>query len=267
MTISDWAAIATAAGTFAAAATAVWVALWTDRRAARRIRQEHERSDRLLAEERAHGMAQLEDERRIAREREQFAEAYKVQVALGEKAQIVSDVPIERLSTAENIYGEWTDAMRLAVLVVNHGSFTITGIEARLSYDGMSLVPLDRYQRLSGFGNVRPKVREGWDPSSERAMYGVLAPWDAGIRFESSDVAAKSLKSPYPLVRWTDRWGTRWEHKRGEVRPVRDDEPWSPLRRRPGAPRTRGRPAGEACCSKSLAESAGRLPVRGILVC
>jgi hypothetical protein len=33
----------------AAAAAAVWVALWTDRRAARRLRDEHERSDRLLS--------------------------------------------------------------------------------------------------------------------------------------------------------------------------------------------------------------------------
>jgi hypothetical protein len=49
VTISDWAAIATAAGTLAAAAAAVWVALWTDRRAARRLQDEHERSDRLLS--------------------------------------------------------------------------------------------------------------------------------------------------------------------------------------------------------------------------
>jgi hypothetical protein len=49
VTISDWAAIATAAGTFAAAAAAVWVASWTDRRAARWLQDEHERSDRLLS--------------------------------------------------------------------------------------------------------------------------------------------------------------------------------------------------------------------------
>jgi hypothetical protein len=47
--VSDWAAIATAAGTSAAAAAAVRVASWTDRRAARRLQDEHERSDRLLS--------------------------------------------------------------------------------------------------------------------------------------------------------------------------------------------------------------------------
>jgi hypothetical protein len=59
-------------------------------------------------------------------------------------------------------------------------------------------------------------------------MSGVLTPWDGGIRFESDDVAAGLLTGPYPLVRWTDRCDTRWEYRRGEVRQVRDDEPWSP---------------------------------------
>ncbi len=59
-------------------------------------------------------------------------------------------------------------------------------------------------------------------------MLGILAPWDLGIRFESDEVHVQNLKGHYALVRWTDRWGTRWEHRRGEVRQVRDDEPWSP---------------------------------------
>jgi len=48
------------------------------------------------------------------------------------------------------------------------------------------------------------------------------------MRFETETVHVKFLKSWYPLVRWTDRWGTRWEHRRGEVRQVREDEPWVP---------------------------------------
>ena len=45
-----------------------------------------------------------------------------------------------------------------------------------------------------------------------------------GIRFESDKVHVKFLSNPYPLVRWTDRRGMRWEHHRGEVRQVRDGE-------------------------------------------
>ncbi len=202
----SWTDILTAIGTVAAAAAAVGIAVWSHWDTSKRIA----------------------DERRVTREREQLAEAYLVQVVLGEKYLIVKDVPIERLSTAPNIYGEWTDALHLAVMAVNRGSFTITSVEAQFSYDGVSLEPPQGYQRLSGFGNVRPRLREGWSPSSERAMHGVLAPWDAGIRFESDEVSAERLNNPYPLVRWTDRWGTRWEHRRGEVRQVREDAPWVP---------------------------------------
>lgn len=38
-------------------------------------------------------------------------------------------------------------------------------------------------------------------------MSGILAPWDAGVRFETDDVNVKCLKGPYLLVRWTERWG------------------------------------------------------------
>ena len=48
------------------------------------------------------------------------------------------------------------------------------------------------------------------------------------MRFESDDVHVQHLKSPYPLVRWTDRWAARWEHRLGQVRQVRDDQEWTP---------------------------------------
>ena len=130
--------------------------------------------------------------------------------------------------------------MRLAAMVVNRGKFTITRIEAQFSYDGMSLVPGHRAARVSSFRSVPQELlpAPGAFPTSggfakygqagEPAMLGVLTPWDGGIRFESDDVAAKFLKGPHPLVRWTDRWGARWEYRRGEVRQVSDDEPWSP---------------------------------------
>jgi len=82
-----WTDILTAVGTVAAAVAAlgaatvaVWIALWTDRKASERLRAEHERSDSLLAEERAHAKAELEEERRLALEREQLTEAYAVQI-------------------------------------------------------------------------------------------------------------------------------------------------------------------------------------------
>jgi len=203
----------------------VWVALWTDRRAARRIedehefsdqrlKAEHERSDRLLKAEREHSRAEIEEERRLAREREQLAEAYAVQV-------VPAEVPVR-------IAGDEEGGKQLAVIIVNRGKFTITRIEAQFSPDGMSLLSHRGYKRLMGFENVSESVRAGWGPSDEGAMSGVLSPWDLGMRFEADTVHVRFLKSWYPVVRWTDRWGTRWEHRCGEVRQVRDHESWSP---------------------------------------
>jgi hypothetical protein len=212
----------TAVGTVAVAVVAVWVALWTERRAARRLGAEHERSDRLLEDERRHSRAQIEEERRIAREREQLAEAYQVQVVMG---QMAVGEPDE--------YGEPDVSMqRLAVMVLNRGPYTITRVEARFIYDGKVWAPRGGhhggYTRLPGFLDLPEMLRAGWKAAPERAMYGVLTPWDTGIRFESGEVHIKLLPRPYPLVRWTDRLGTRWEHRRGEVRQVRDDEDWTP---------------------------------------
>jgi hypothetical protein len=142
-------------------------------------------------EERALSRTQIEDERRLAREQEQLAEAYAVQVVLGERS-----------------VGEPDDSVkRLAVMAVNCGSYTIRRVEAQVSYDGKSRAAHAKYQRLPGFGEVRERLRDGWSPSSERALHGVLTPRDAGIRFESDDVHVRHPNSPYPPVRWTDRWG------------------------------------------------------------
>jgi hypothetical protein len=32
----------------------------------------------------------------------------------------------------------------------------------------------------------------------------------------------------YPVVRWTDRWGTCWEYRLGKVRQVDMDDSWEP---------------------------------------
>jgi len=222
----SWTDILTAIGTVAVAAVAVWVALWTDRRAARQLKAEHdrsdqllkeerERSDRQLAEEREHSRAQIEEERQIAREREQLAEAYQVQV-----------FPGERPGAGQDIHDPAVVA--LVVLLVNHGSFTIREVEAQFSVDGTSLVSSRTREWMSGFPQLHSALHKPGDRSKETARHGILTPWDGGMRFESDEMPARILNAPYPLLRWTDRWGTRWEHRRGEVRQVHDDEPWEP---------------------------------------
>jgi hypothetical protein len=170
---------------------AVGIALWAEWRSGRRLAVEHERGDRLLAEERANSRAQIEEERRIAREREQLAEAYAVQVVLGEvyagERDPVYDEPVQP---------DGDSLRRLAVMVVNRGSYTITRVEAQFSLDGMSLISHHAYKREPGFESVPVGLRAGWGPADERAMHGVLAPWDMAIRFETDTVHVKFLKTP-----------------------------------------------------------------------
>jgi len=150
-------AVGTVGATFVAliaAAVAVWVAVWSDKRTGRRLEQqniaadarlaqEQDRADKRLEEERAaadarlreeleHSAAQLREERLAAQGREQLIEAYQVQVTPlrvdagteGKQPDRDPDEPVERA----------------AVLVINHGHYTIIRIQAQLCTGGNSLL-------------------------------------------------------------------------------------------------------------------------------
>jgi hypothetical protein len=144
----DWATEMTAIGTVAVAVVAVGVALFAEWRAGKRLREEHQRSDKVLAEERAladrrlagqraHSDAQLAEERaaadrrlaeeiraadkRLAEERqaeldrEQWAEAYLVQVTPARVGVVTTPGQIS------------SEVERPLVIVVNHGRYVLVG--------------------------------------------------------------------------------------------------------------------------------------------
>jgi hypothetical protein len=191
-----WTDVVTALGTAGAAIGAVSIAWWSGWQANRRIDEERER----------------------ARRREQFTEAYAVRVVQGERpapGQAVSDPSV----------------LVLVAVVVNRGSYTITGVEVRFSLDGRIVVPAVRNERVWSFKGLPEGLYKRGDISEERAMEGVLPPWDAGMRSESEEVPVQRLKAHHALVRWTDEWDQQWEHRLGKVRKVRkvrDDEEWKP---------------------------------------
>jgi hypothetical protein len=220
---TSWTDIMSAFGTVGAVVAAVGIALWAEWRSGRRLKAERERGARLLAEERAHSRAQIDEERRVTREREQLAEAYAVQV-------IAADMVI-RSWPEESI----TRGRHLAAIVVNRGKFTIMRVSVQFCTDGVNLVPAGSHERVSGLTSIPESLKGGFSeiswlftPGGDGAMYGVLPPWDEGIRFQSDTLPVESLKSPYPLVRWTDRWGTRWQYRLGEVDEVGNDDTWYP---------------------------------------
>lgn len=147
------------------------------------------------------------------RRREQFTSAYAVQVVQGERP-------------ADGQPDSKPSAVVLVAIVRNRGAYTITKVEVRFSYHGRSLVLPQSDMRVSSFPDLPARLQKQGDTSEERAMRGILTPWDTGMRSESDEVGVQHLKGHYALVRWTDQWNQRWEHRLGEVRRVRDDEPW-----------------------------------------
>ncbi len=221
MTSGDWTAI----GTIALAVATLLVVLTTIRitaqdrlGAAARLKDERKHSDEQLATEREFSRAQIEEERRLARDGEQWSEAYEVQVALGERLA-------DPGKGAARVY-------RLGGIVVNHGHYAITGIEARIRLAGAggpSLVPFAGSERVPCTTDLDERLRDGMSGLLEGMLHSDrLSPWDIGLRFWSDPVSSAQFPGAYPVVRWTDRWGTRWEHRQGDVRQIKDGEEWTP---------------------------------------
>ena len=196
---TDWAGTWTAAGTvalavvtLAAVVTTIVITIQDRRRAEVRLREELARS-----------RAEMEEERRIAREREQFAAAYAVQVVF-----------VRGASEGE---GE-DEAQRLMAVIVNHAVQAITRIEALFSLDELTTISASRQVRLPVRLNMPPQVRvipEFVEPAEAAYRADVLTRWDTGLLIETTLTGVRHLADPGVVVRWTDWQGARWEHRRG----------------------------------------------------
>jgi len=157
-------------------------------------------------------------DRRRADKREQYAEAYKVRVLQAER---------DAGRPTDEVYEELSGSLkRLGAIITNGGAYTITGIEARLRLSDRSVAKFGGSERVTGTRDLDPRLTDGMTGLLEAASHGdMLAPWDVGLRFYSDP---KPITPWYPIIRWTDRWGKRWEHRLGDVRPIKDDAPWVP---------------------------------------
>jgi hypothetical protein len=241
----------TAIGTIAVAATAVGIAIWGDRRTDARIKDERARADRQLAEERAladkrladqlahsdaqlaaeraaadarlkeelaHADAELAEEHRIAREREQWAEAYAVEVTA---AQMSPEAWGSRVTTQPDV----PIACPVAI-VVNRGHYAITDVYAQFREGTGGLTAYGRTEHFSSWWNFASTIMEGVTGPERNLSPTTLTPADAGLRFSEDARTVRNLAGSYPVVRWRDRWGTRWESRQGVVRQVAEGEDW-----------------------------------------
>jgi len=136
----------TAFGTVGAVIVALGIALWTERRSDRRVREERAHSDRVLAEqreheraaiedERAHGAAQLEEERKIVRS---GSNSPRLMPCRSSSPSTLARSQAER-ARSSNSLGDPATRRRL----VNHGSYAITGVEVQFCLGQHDLSPDD----------------------------------------------------------------------------------------------------------------------------
>jgi hypothetical protein len=142
------------------------------------------------------GNRQLRAERKAAQQRDSLAEAYAVEVT-----------------------GVAT------TVLINHGRYTISAIAAKLRTKGGVLLDFEKAERLLGTAGTAADL--GADSALE-AMFqpDILTPWDAALRFTIRPEDISDLVGAYPVVRWTDRSGTRWQHQQGTVACIDAAAPW-----------------------------------------
>ena len=241
----DWASVMTAIGTVALAAVTVGAIIATivitkqDRQrgdiqladaqirhakevaeervlADKRLTEQLAHSDAQLADERAHSAAQLQEERQRSLDAEQRGEAFAVLVT-------PSKIPAKLADPAESAETDDSEECPVAV-VINNGRFTVTSLDARFARNA-ALYQCQQMEYYSAYPALPQELVSGLvaDPA-----INILPPGFAGVRFIGASMAAGDLHGMNPIVRWTDRWGTRWEHKLGQVRPITAEEPWEP---------------------------------------
>jgi hypothetical protein len=107
------------------------------------------------------------------------------------------------------------------------GSYTITRIEAQFKI-AESLVAHRGYRRLPDFDTLPDGLRAGWGLARGSDVRG------ADTMGRRHPLRERRHPRPAPGRRIPDRavdrpvGRARWEHKRGVVPQIRDDEPWNP---------------------------------------
>lgn len=190
----------------------------------RRFTEELERADKRLADqskaaeerlyqELTYSAAQFREERQVAQERDQLAEAYLVQVA------------VVRLPPARTTDNNGEPLSRAAAIVINSGRCAITRVQAELCM-AESINGYENTEFFSSWYKLPAELRrEGVAQPLRNSSPGTLTCHDLGMRYSTDDVAEKYLVGSYPIVRWQDHWGTWWEHKKGVVGQIKEEEP------------------------------------------
>jgi hypothetical protein len=113
-------------------------------------------------------------------------------------------------------------------MILNGGRYTITQVEARLSPDGRSITSYDKTEHFSSYFQLPEPLLDGLEGPERDVRLSIITPSDLGLRFTHDAMAIRNIQGSYPIVRWRDHQGQKWEHKLGVVRKINENEQWSP---------------------------------------
>jgi hypothetical protein len=216
-----WPSELTAWGTLALALAAVAVALFGEWRAVVRTRQERERSDRQLAEERVaadarlqrqldYSASQLRAERKQAQEREQLLNAWAIRV----DREVINPSNSRRAGfISADVLPE-----RILVTMTNNSMYPVLDVSVQFNFGGAQLTDAAAFKT----GPLDTKI--DFTRWSDLSRYSRALPAGSVVSFVS-DVVPRDVddwRRP-AVVRWRDPHGQLWQQGHGQVWPVADD--------------------------------------------
>jgi hypothetical protein len=113
-------------------------------------------------------------------------------------------------------------------IVVDRGHYAIIRLEAQICLNNNNMTSYGRTEHFTSWSTIPQLMTEGLSGGGRDIYLSTLTPYDLGMRYSNDATVVRHLIGSYPIVRWTDRWGMRWEHKRGEVRQIKEGEQWLP---------------------------------------
>jgi hypothetical protein len=133
--------------------------------------------------------AQLQAEHDAAKDQEQLADAYLVQITPG---RMFPDLYGTQVTTSPD-----TPVACPCVIIVNRGHYTITEIHAQSTPDGRSLLTYGKREHFSALRDLPRQMSDYIDDEPDIRL-DTLTPTDAGLRFSHDAIAETNLHGTYP---------------------------------------------------------------------
>jgi len=233
----DWATIMTAFGTVGAVIAAVWIAIASSKKTDRTVAAERTEADRRLREQFDHSDEQLRKQQEHSDEQLRKQQEHSDEQLAAERAaaderlqrQFARDEQLEQRSEAASVevtafvipadvnvaISTGDPVGRAAVIVTNKGRYGIENIDARLSPDGQSVVAFVNRRNVT---DVTGAAGVGLDVigSLAEVHLGTIGP-GAGMLFIGDNRLVRDLRTAFPIIRWSDRWGDTWEYRQGAL--------------------------------------------------